>query len=60
MGNSSNQTLAPSYSAEIVENERPVKLSPLLLNKARFPGWANLFNFLVDILSKQFPCFLLY
>ena len=34
--------------------------SQSLLNKARFPGWANLFNFLVDILSKQFPCFLLY
>ena len=29
MSNSSNQTLIPSYSAEIVENERPVKLSPL-------------------------------
>ena len=38
----------------------PVELSRILLNKARFPGWANLFNFLVDILSKQFPCFLLY
>ena len=36
MSNSRNQTLAPSYSAEIVENERPVKLSPLLLNKKFF------------------------
>ena len=36
------------------------KTNQSLLNKARFPGWANLFNFLVDILSKQFPCFLLY
>ena len=34
--NSSNQTLIPSYSAEIAENERPVKHSPLLLNKKIF------------------------
>ena len=60
MSDSCNQTSTLSNTAEIVENESRFKLSPLLLNKARFPGWANLFNFLVDILSKQFPCFLLY
>ena len=33
MSNSCNQTPTLSNTAEIVENERPVKLSPLLLNR---------------------------
>ena len=36
MSNSCNQTPTLSNTAEIVENERPIKLNQLLLNKKFF------------------------
>ena len=38
MSNSCNQTSTLPNTAEIVENERPIKLSPLPLNKEIFLG----------------------
>jgi hypothetical protein len=38
MGNSCNQIPTLSNTAEIVENERRLSLTPLLLNKERFFG----------------------
>ena len=42
MSNSCNGTSTLSNTAEIVENERPVHLTPLLLNRERFLGWSKI------------------
>ena len=42
MSNSCNQTFTLSNTAEIVENERRLSLTPLLLNKERFLGLSKI------------------